>query len=266
MLIKAPPFQVRQLRRSGRNVQEAAPGRRQAAYTRVGSTVRASTTGHGFHLVGTLRAAADRGARIENGCVQFQPEDVRGAVRRGKESNLIVFVVDASGSMAARDRLSAVTGAVHALLGDAYQRRDRVAVVSVRGSQPELLLPPTSSIDIAHRRLNQVKTGGRTPLPEGLQLAHAVIEREHRREPGRRAIMVVLSDGRATGKSGVEHLRQVAATIARRGLTAAVVIDCENTARIKLGLAKELAHNLGAPCVEVAELNADAVTGIISAF
>ena len=68
---------------------------------------------------------------MENGRVEFQPEDLRGAKRRGKESNLIVFVVDASGSMAARDRLAAVTGAVHSLLGDAYQRRDRVALAII---------------------------------------------------------------------------------------------------------------------------------------
>ncbi|MFC2549533.1 MAG: VWA domain-containing protein, partial [Corynebacterium matruchotii] len=164
---------------------EAAPGRRAPAYTRVGSTAYASNTGHGLHIIGTLWAAADRGVRLENGRVEFQPEDLRGAKRRGKESNLIVFVVDASGSMAARDRLAAVTGAVHSLLGDAYQRRDRVAVISVRGRQPEILLPPTGSIDVARRRLEDVKTGGRTPLPEGLKLAADLIEREHRREPGR---------------------------------------------------------------------------------
>ena len=193
---------------------------------------------------------------MENGRVEFQPEDLRGAKRRGKESNLIVFVVDASGSMAARDRLAAVTGAVHSLLGDAYQRRDRVAVISVRGRQPEILLPPTDSIDVA----------GRTPLPEGLKLAADLIEREHRREPGRRAILVILSDGKATGVNGLTNLRMVAHDIAQRGLAGSVVIDCENQSRIRLGLALELAKNLGAPCISMTELNAESVTGVINAI
>lgn len=245
---------------------EAAPGRRAPAYTREGSAVRASKSGRGLHLLGTIQAACERGAQVENGKLAFIPADLRGALRRGKEANLIVFVVDASGSMAARDRLSAVTGAVHSLLGDAYQRRDKVAVISVRGSHPELLLPPTGSIDIAHRRLQTVSTGGRTPLPEGLMLAQELIEREHRREPGRRAIMVVLSDGRATGKNGLRNLQVVARVIAKRQSCASVVIDCEATARVRLGLAQELAQHLGAPCVQLAELNAEAVTGIINAL
>ncbi|MDO4631435.1 MAG: VWA domain-containing protein [Corynebacterium sp.] len=228
--------------------------------------MRASQTGYGLHVLGTLRAAVDRGARLHNGRVDFLPEDLRGAQRRGKESNLIVFVVDASGSMAARDRLAAVTGAVHSLLGDAYQRRDHVAVVSVRGQQPEVLLPPTGSIDVARRRLEEVKTGGRTPLPEGLKLAADIIEREHRREPGRRAILVILSDGKATGPNGLSHLRQVTHDIARRGLAGSIVIDCENQSRIKLGLAIELANNLGAPCIKVNELSAEAVTGVVNAI
>ena len=263
---KAPPFAVKQLRYAANNSIEAAPGRRAPAYTRVGSTAYASNTGHGLHIIGTLWAAADRGVRLENGRVEFQPEDLRGAKRRGKESNLIVFVVDASGSMAARDRLAAVTGAVHSLLGDAYQRRDRVAVISVRGRQPEILLPPTGSIDVARRRLEDVKTGGRTPLPEGLKLAADLIEREHRREPGRRAILVILSDGKATGANGLTNLRMVAHDIAQRGLAGSVVIDCENQSRIRLGLALELAKNLGAPCISMTELNAESVTGVINAI
>lgn len=258
---------VRQLHhKKTKSQQVAALGRRAPAYTREGSTVRASKSGRGLHLVGTILAACERGARIVDGRLAFSPQDLQGAVRRAKESNLIVFVVDASGSMAARDRLSAVTAAVHSLLGDAYQRRDKVAVISVRGAQPELLLPPTSSIDIAHRRLQNVSTGGRTPLPEGLLLAQEVIVREQRREPGRRAILVVLSDGRATGVDGLQKLRTASAVIAQSGSCASVVIDCEATARVRLGLAADLARHLGAPCVQLAELNADSVTGIINAF
>ena len=112
----------------------------------------------------TVLAAANRGARMGDSMIPLEPEDVHGAIRQGTESNLVVFVVDTSGSMAARDRLAAVTGAVTSLLRDAYQSRDKVAVVTFRGNNAELVLPPTKSIDTAVRRLADVRTGGRTPL------------------------------------------------------------------------------------------------------
>lgn len=220
--------------------------------------------GHGLHVVGSVLAAADRGASIVGGTLQFERDDLRGQLRRGREANLIVFVVDASGSMAARDRLSAVTGAVQSLLNDAYQRRDKVAVISVRGSEPSLLLPPTGSIEVAARRLADVKTGGRTPLAEGLVMAQNLVERELRKEPGRRTLLVVLSDGRATGPSGLSGLRHAANRIASRRLASSVVIDCE-TGRVRLGLAADLARHLGGPCIRLDELNADTVLGAIQA-
>lgn len=216
-------------------------------------------------MIGTLFGAVERGAQIVQGCVDFRPEDLRRQRRRGKGSNLIVFVVDASGSMAARDRLAAVTGAVLSLLSDAYQRRDKVAVISVRGAAPELILPPTSSIDVAVRRLENVATGGRTPLGEGLLMAHELMEREFRRDPGKEPILVVLSDGRATGASGLAGVERAAQLIAQRGLAASVVIDCESAGRVRLGLAASLASSLGAVCLQLAELNAETVSGVIEA-
>lgn len=210
-------------------------------------------------------AAADRGAQVQCHMLQLQAEDLRGAVRRGMESNLIVFVVDSSGSMAGRDRLSAVTGAVGSLLRDAYQRRDKVAVISVRGKHPDLVLPPTGSIDVASRRLAHTPTGGRTPLGEGLIMAHKLCEREHRKDPTRRPLLVILSDGRATGRGGVQGMRMAARQIARRGLAASVVIDCERSGRVRLGLARELATELGGACVRLDEMSAQAIQGVIHA-
>ncbi|GGG69847.1 magnesium chelatase [Corynebacterium pelargi] len=227
--------------------------------------MRAIKGGHGLHLVGTVRAAAERGAVIDGNLLRLQGRDLRGQLRRGMESNLIVFLVDASGSMAARDRLESVTGAVLSMLQDAYQRRDKVAVISVRGAAPELVLPPTGSIDVAVRRLEGLKTGGRTPLGEGLMAAHELILREYRKEPGRRALLVVLSDGRATGAAGLEGARKAAATIAQRGLAGSVVVDAEQGKRIKLGLAKELAVQLGGICVQLEELNAEALSEVVAA-
>lgn len=227
-----------------------------------------------MHVPATVLAAANRGARIGQHdprsldgatVLPLVPEDIYGAIRQGTESNLVVFVVDASGSMAARDRLAAVTGAVTSLLRDAYQNRDKVAVIAFRGQSAEVLLPPTKSIGAAVRRLADVRTGGRTPLAQGLLKAQELVTREAHKEPSRRAIMVLLSDGRATGADGLKQARAAAARIRRQALAASVVIDCERS-RIRLGLAQEIGDELGATCVNLAELNAESVAGVVRAY
>ncbi len=248
-------------------IGEGAPGRRSRARTRTGRMVRPSTdTSTGLHLLGTVFAAAPR--QFErgrfSGPLALAAEDLRGAYREGREGNLVVFVVDASGSMAARDRLTAVTGAIVTLLRDAYQRRDKVAVISVRGSAAELVLPPTSSVDIAVRRLAGLRTGGKTPLAAGLLKAREVIAREHVRDPRRRPMLVLLTDGRATG--GVDPLPRARATarlLAGEGHTA-MVIDCER-GMIRLGLAAELARDLRARYLRLDELTGDSVADVVRA-
>ncbi len=248
---------------------EGAPGRRSRSRSDTGRTVRSATaTGRGLHLLDTLLAAAPhqvaRGRR-SGGALTLAPQDLRRAIREGREGNLVLFVVDASGSMAARDRLAAVTGAVMSLLRDAYQRRDKVGVVVVRGSSAELVLPPTTSVDIAARRLQSMRTGGRTPLAAGLLRARAVLRAERVRDPRRRPLLVLLTDGRATGGADpVPRARMAAALLAAEG-TAAVVIDCE-TGLVRLGLAAQLAEALQAACVRLDELSAEHVAGTVRAM
>ena len=166
-----------------------------------------------------------------------QPDDVRRAIREGREGNLVIFVVDASGSMAARDRMSAVSGATLSLLRDAYQRRDKVAVITFRQRDAHLLLPPTSSVHIASRRLARFDTGGKTPLAQGLLAARDVVVREKARDRARRSLVVVLTDGRATGgPDPLGRARTAAALLVAEG-AAAVVVDCE-TSYVRLGLAE----------------------------
>lgn len=246
---------------------EGAPGRRSRARTRQGRMVNATPdlTG-GLHLLGTLQAAVPqqwtRGRRT--GPLRLAAPDLRGAYREGREGNLVVFVVDTSGSMAARDRLSAVTGAIVTLLRDAYQRRDKVAVIAVRGSEAELVLPPTSSTDIAVRRLAGLRTGGKTPLAAGLRKAHEVVRRERVRDPRRRPMLVLLTDGRATGGTDpVPRARASAALLARDGI-AAIVIDCER-GMVRLGLAAELAAALRGTVVRLTELTGSAVADTVRA-
>ncbi len=222
----APPsktFRTRALR---------VPGVGNASGSVIAATDGADTGcgGHGLHLFATLLSAAERAGA---GPLRPGPDDVRRAVREGREGNLVIFVVDASGSMAARDRMAAVSGATLSLLRDAYQRRDKVAVITFRQQQARLLLPPTSSAHIAGRRLARFDTAGK--------------------------LVVVLTDGRATaGPDPLGRSRIAAARLVAEG-AAAVVVDCE-TSYVRLGLAEHLARQLGAPAVRLEQLHADSLT------
>jgi magnesium chelatase subunit D len=153
--------------------------------------------------------------------------------------------------MAARRRMEAVKGAVLSLLLDAYQRRDKVGLVSFRAAGAELLLPPTSSVDAAARRLRSMPAGGRTPLAAGLAEAHAVLRRERLRDPLRRPLLVVVTDGRHTAGGDPSP---AAAALHQDGI-AAVVVDCES-GPVRLGLAAGLAALLGAEYLNLGALAA----------
>ncbi|WP_131770391.1 VWA domain-containing protein, partial [Candidatus Protofrankia californiensis] len=195
-----PAFRPRRLEIPDIGTGLGAAGRRSRARTRHGAVVTASPEATGLHLPATLRAAApwqhDRGRRGPG--LVLRPSDRRGAVREGREGNLVLFVVDASGSMAARARMRTVTTAVLSLLLDAYQRRDRIGMITFRGAGADVVLPPTSSVEVGAARLRSLPTGGRTPLAAGLTRAGQVLATEHRRDPDRRALLVVVTDGRST--------------------------------------------------------------------
>ncbi len=220
--------------------------------------------GSGLHLLGTVAAAAphqhSRGRRGRG--LVVHPADIRRAVREGRESNLVLFAVDASGSMAARARMSAVSGAVLSLLRDAYQRRDKVGLISFRGTQAQVVLPPTSAVDAAAARLRALRTGGRTPLADGLLRSARVLAAERLRDPTRRPLLVVLTDGRAT--HGGMDAALAAAGLLRRDGVASIVVDCES-GPVRLGLADRLAIAMGGGCVRLEELSADAVAGLVRA-
>jgi len=169
------------------------------------------------------------------------PGELREHVRSGRESALVCLVVDASGSMGARRRLARVKGALIALLADAYAGRDRVAVIAFRDSAAELLLAPGAPIEHAAAAIRALPTGGRTPLAAGLDAAAGLIRREALREPDRRAIAVVLTDGRVADREGA-----VARAAARLGRAAAAVhvVDTEE-GPVRLGLATAIAAAAG---------------------
>jgi magnesium chelatase subunit D len=241
-------------------IGEGAPGRRSRSRTPYGRTVGARPGSHSVHLTGTLFAAAPyQRARGRSGPgLVVRAGDIREPVREGREGNLVLFVVDASGSMAARQRMGAVKTAVLSLLLDAYQRRDKVGLVTFRGSTAETALPPTSSVEAGARRLEDLPTGGRTPLAAGLLRAAGVLRAEHLRDPARRPLVVVVTDGRATHGSVDDALR--AAGLLRDA--ASVVVDCES-GPVRLGLAARLADHLGAETVRLEELAADGLACVV---
>ncbi|MFI6521279.1 putative cobaltochelatase [Spirillospora sp. NPDC050679] len=235
-----------------------APGRRSKARSPHGRVSGDRPGSRGVHLSATLRAAAPhQRARGRSGPgLLVAPEDLREPVRDGREGNLVLFVVDASGSMAARKRMRAVKGAVLSLLLDAYQRRDKVGLITFRGREADLALPPTSSVEAGARRLERLPTGGRTPLSAGLLRAAEVLRVERLRDPARRPLLVLVTDGRAT------HGPDPAAAAGLLSGVASVVVDCES-GPVRLGLAAALGTRLGAQVVRLEELAADGLAGVV---
>jgi len=263
----ATPYRPRLLTVAG--LGQGSAGRRSRAISSTGRRVgarRPEGAGGSLDLVETLMAAAGKQSARERhgGRVALRADDVRVAVREGREANLVLFCVDASGSMAARKRMTQVKTAILSLLLDAYRRRDKVGLIAFRGAEADLVLPPTHSIDIAAVRLDEMPAGGRTPLAEGLLEATRVLQRERLRDPRLRPLLVVVTDGRATGGPGaVGRSRQAAEHLAGLGVTT-VVVDGES-GPLRLGLAAELAGLLRAEHLPVAEVTAEALTTTVHA-
>lgn len=211
-------------------------------------------------LDATLRAAALRGAAA--GRLTVQPVDLHRKVREDRSGSLIVFVVDASGSMGARSRMEAVKAAALALLTDAGRLRDEVAIVAVRGPQASFLLPPTPDVSIAQRALTRLPTGGRTPLAHGLALAAELVQVATPRRP---VLLLVVSDGKANvplpGTAGDPWQQALAACSAFTApQVKAMVIDADE-GFVKSDRVRQLAAALSAPCVPLASFSVDSVEG-----
>ena len=219
-------------------------------------------------LEATLRAAALRQAesRPTKGSTSQSPHllisksDLRVKIRRSRTGNLILFVVDASGSMGARKRMVAVKGAMLSLLLEAYQKRDRVGLIAFRGSGAELLVPPTNSVELAERSLRHLPTGGRTPLTAGLQLAGQTLHHYLQRDEALTPLLVVVTDGRAN-VGPTQRVQQAALALARQRL-AGLVLDSE-PGFVRLGAARTLAGWLGAEYLLLDELRAEQITAHI---
>jgi magnesium chelatase subunit D len=214
----------------------------------------------------TLRAAAPfQSTRPRGRCaITIHKADLRQKVREKRIGNVFLFVVDASGSMGARQRMRAVKGAIFAMLQDAYQKRDQVAMIAFRRTTAEVLLPVTRSVDLAQKCLALLPTGGKTPLAEGLDQAMLLLHNLKRREKNVRPVLVLITDGRANssaaGQDAVSEAMAVAKKIGAAGFPS-VVIDTE-TDFISLGVAQKVAAEMGATYYHLAELSDSAVIHI----
>jgi magnesium chelatase subunit D len=211
----------------------------------------------------TLRAAApfqrERSADRTRVAFSVHSGDYMRKVRVRRAANLILFLVDASWSMAVAERMQATKGAILSLLTDAYQRRDRVGLIVFQKDRATQVLPPTNSVLLAQRALADIPVGGKTPLSSGLKLAAEVIQREKMLHPEVMPLLIILTDGAANVALGkkppLEESYEIAAQIAREHVHS-VVINMEHIS-FDQGLAQDLANHLEAPCYALNELKAE---------
>jgi magnesium chelatase subunit D len=254
---------TRRLQVAPRGTHSLPPdGRRNAApAARRGPFVRAVTDAHATDIAmgATIRAAARRGA--ENGRIEVTTADLHQKVRDGRTGTLLLFVVDASGSMAARRRMELVKGTVLGLLRSAYEQRDEVAVVAFRGLEAEVLLPPTRSVERAEQALRTLPTGGRTPLAHALVTADTLLRQARRANPALPVLLILISDGRAnvplpsTADDPWQQALHAAEALAATGVPA-LVLDSDG-GFVRLGRAPQLAKVLAATCLPIEDFSAD---------
>ena len=211
----------------------------------------------------TMRAAApfqrERQSYRQRVAFSIRPSDYQRKVRVRRSANLVLFLVDASWSMAVAERMSATKGAILSLLTDAYQRRDRVGLIVFQKDRATLVLPPTNSVYLAQRALADIPVGGKTPLSAGLTMAHLVLQREHILHPDVNPLLIVLTDG--AGNVSLSRLppqdeaHMLADEIAVDHIRC-VVVNMEHAA-FDQGLAQALAEHLKSPCYTLNELKAE---------
>jgi len=213
----------------------------------------------------TLRAAAPfqiaraEQKRASGMAYALKKSDLHRKIRVRRTANLILFVVDASWSMAVSERMSATKGAIMSLLTDAYQRRDRVGLIVFQKDRSLMILPPTNSVVLAKQALASIPVGGKTPLSAGLMMAYECIQREKMLHPDIIPLMLVLTDGAGNVSIGAQPPQEEAHRIAdmfRFDHIKTVTINMEHQA-FDQGLAAKLADRLGGQCLSLGQMRAE---------
>lgn len=218
----------------------------------------------------TMRAAAPYQKQRESDgrCIVIRDQDIREKSRVGKVSVTCVFVVDISGSMGAEKRMESAKGAVLSLLEDAYRNRDRVSLVAFRGNDAEVVMPLSSSVDLAYKQLKEMPTGGKTPLARGLMKGYEVLKNEKKKRKEIIPLLILISDGRANigyGKNIKDEIISIAGQLREEGIHT-VIIDTESVKRsfvnFQLGYCKEIAETSGGAYYPLSELSVQGVSSI----
>ena len=222
------------------------------------------------HQRSRRRRAAELGDPRRDLAVIIEPSDWRRKVRIRQAGSLVVLCVDASGSMGARGRMAASKGAVLSLLLDAYVKRDQVSLVSFRGAEAQVLVEPTSSVELAERRLRELPVGGRTPLAAGLVEASRVVRRALLKDPALRPLVIVVTDGRGNvdlagrvSRGAAAEVTEIAGRLGGDGRVTWVVVDTEPASPAARGHGATLAAALGASRFEIEQLRADDLVSVV---
>ncbi|MCK4831944.1 MAG: VWA domain-containing protein [Anaerolineales bacterium] len=246
--------QTRTKRKRGRYIQ-AEPAKGDTSDLAFDATLRAAAP----YQKRRARSSEQTGPAEGQVALALRKDDLQRKIRVRRAANLVLFVVDASWSMAVAERMEATKGAIFSLLTDAYQRRDRVGLVVFQKNDAAVVLPPTNSIDLARQALTDIPVGGKTPLTAGLTLALKVVNQEKRVHPDVMPLVILLTDGAGnvslTDLPPQQEAYQVAALIKEQRIRS-VVINMEHAA-FDQGLAQQLADRMGAPCYTHAELKAE---------
>lgn len=270
------PFEVKDLRLSKEKGMKDGAGRRSKTVSRdkrgryTKSSLPKEKTGD-IAFDATFRAAAPhQSTRAQkhqgtSGLI-IEPQDIRQKVRKKKVGNLVLFVVDSSGSMGASQRMVAAKGAILSLLVDSYQKRDRVGMVAFKGDRAEVLLPPTNSVELASMQLSELPTGGKTPLSYGLKLGLETIQRELRKDERLATLMVLVTDGKANvsiqnDAIPFEEARKIAENI-KSAKIKSIIIDTE-TGFVRLGRLPELSEAIGGRYYPLEDIKAETISNLV---
>jgi magnesium chelatase subunit D len=268
-------FTVRSLAHSAGRKRRSGSGRR----TRVNSAGKSGRYVHAAQerknndiaLDATIRAASpfQKTRKKEGLAIVIHRADIREKVRQKKISGLIVFVVDASGSMGAGARMTETKSAVLSLLRDAYIKRDKVALIAFRGEKARLLMPPTGSVQRGYELLRDMETGGRTPLNNGLCRAYTIIKNETRKSPDLMPMLIIITDGRGNVPINAEfkpkqELLEIGGMIAKNRSIDSLVIDIEKEGFMKLGIARELSATLRGRYYRAGDLRQETILKAVS--
>lgn len=275
------PFKVRKITAQKDRIARRGSGRRSRSRIsqKQGRYIKAAHAAGSRHndiaLDATIRAAAPfqksraEEANGKNGslAVHLIPSDVRVKIREKRIGNLLLFVVDGSGSMGARGRMTASKSAIMSLLLDAYQKRDKVGMISFRRNEAQVNLPITNSVELAGRLLAEMPVGGRTPLSAGLVKGHEIIRNYLVREPSGKPIVILLTDGKTNVSLGeekpVDEMVRLAGAMAQESRAKYIVVDTEEEGLVTFDLAKQLAACLGGEYFKTKDLQAEELVKIV---